>query len=86
MLVIKNQTVENGTRWGQTLLLLPVVVLPIQQLVVALERLEFVGTSTGNVGGSGGGGAYNNRASGAGTAGPPRQGYDGGVNTYVASG
>ena len=45
-----------------------------------------VGTSTGNVGGSGGGGAYSNRASGLGTAGPPRQGYDGGVNTYVPGG
>ena len=45
-----------------------------------------IGSSTGNDGGSGGGGAYSNRASGTGTAGPPLQGYDGGVNTYVDSG
>ena len=40
-------------------------------------------TSVGLVGGSGGGGSYAARASGAGTAGPPRQGYDGGTNTFV---
>ena len=42
-------------------------------------------SSVGLAGGSGGGGSYGNRASGAGTAGPPLQGYDGGTNTYVNS-
>ena len=44
------------------------------------------GSSVGLAGGSGGGGSYAARASGAGTAGPPRQGYDGGTNTFVNSG
>lgn len=35
--------------------------------------------ASSNSGGSGGGGTYNNIAAGSGTAGPPRQGYDGGA-------
>ena len=42
--------------------------------------------SVGGNGGSGGGGSYAARASGTGTAGPPRQGYDGGTNTFVNAG
>jgi hypothetical protein len=45
-----------------------------------------VASSVGLNGGSGGGGCYGTRASGTGTAGPPIQGYDGGTNTYAASG
>ena len=45
-----------------------------------------VASSVGLNGGSGGGGCYSTRASGTGTAGPPRQGYDGGTNTYTNSG
>ena len=35
--------------------------------------------ASSNSGGCGGGGTYNNIAAGSGTAGPPRQGYDGGA-------
>ena len=37
------------------------------------------GSFASNSGGCGGGGTYNNIAAGSGTAGPPRQGYDGGA-------
>jgi hypothetical protein len=42
--------------------------------------------SVGGNGGSGGGGSYGTRASGTGTVGPPRQGYDGGNNSYTNTG
>lgn len=38
-----------------------------------------VAAASSNSGGCGGGGTYNNIAAGAGTVGPPRQGYDGGA-------
>jgi hypothetical protein len=42
--------------------------------------------SVGGNGGSGGGGSYGTRASGTGTAGPPRQGWDAGTNAYTNTG
>lgn len=43
------------------------------------SKAYIAGSFASNSGGCGGGGTYNNITPGSGTAGPPRQGYDGGV-------
>jgi len=77
-------SVENGTN-GENSIIAPVSGTTYTAIGGGAGA-SGVGLSTGNAGGSGGGGAYSTRASGVGTAGPPRQGYDGGDNTYVSSG
>ena len=80
------QAADNNGATGENSIIAPVTSGTTYTALGGGGGASGIGSSTGNNGGSGGGGAYSNRASGTGTAGPPRQGYDGGVNTYVDSG